>query len=186
MSIPTLPVQVLTEFFHADEVARVHPWPVSWYLISSLCAYRCSWMHIMSMLWSMADAVSPGSCPILFKVRTLNVAICIVRLHFSNFCLSSVADFSNTDARAPTSAGRTPFLPARRAMQFWQVVWLWVMVIFRWLFLFSSIDGTLIDEQQWFLDRTNRSWPLNRRVHTPMCVCVCVCVKMFFNSFISD
>ena len=33
-------------------------------------------------------------------------------------CLSSVADFSNTEARAPTSAGRAPFLPARRAMRF--------------------------------------------------------------------
>ena len=44
----------------------------------------------------MADAVSSGSCPILFKVLTLKVAICIVCLHFSNFCcLSSVAGFSN-------------------------------------------------------------------------------------------
>ena len=58
----------------------------------------------------MADAVISGSCLILFKVLTLNVAICIVCLHFSNFCcLSSVADFSNTEARAPTSAGCTPF-----------------------------------------------------------------------------
>ena len=29
-----------------------------------------------------------------------------------------------------------------------QVVWVWVMVIFRWLFLFSSIEANLIDEQQ--------------------------------------
>ena len=57
----------------------------------------------------MADAVCSGSCPILFKVLTLNIAICIVRLHFSNFCLSSLADSSNTEARAPTSAGRAPF-----------------------------------------------------------------------------
>ena len=41
----------------------------------------------------MADAISSGSCPILFKVLTLNVAICIVCLHFSNCCLSSVANF---------------------------------------------------------------------------------------------
>ena len=96
----------------------------------------------------MADAVSSGSYPIVFKVLTLNVAICIMRLRFSYFCLSSVADFSNTDTRAPTSAGRTPFLPARRAMRCGLVVWVWVMVIFRWLFLFSSIEATLIDEQQ--------------------------------------
>ena len=38
------------------------------------------------------------------------MAICSVCLHFSSFDrLSSVADFSNTEARAPTSAGRAPF-----------------------------------------------------------------------------
>ena len=45
-----------------------------------------------------------GSWPILFRVLRLNVAICIVCLHFTSFCLSlsSVADFSNTEAgRAP-------------------------------------------------------------------------------------
>ena len=87
-------------------------------------------------------------CPILFKVLALNVPICIVRLHFSNFCLSSVADFSNTEVRVPTKAGRTLFLPAWRVMRFGQVVWVWIMVIFWWLFLFSSIEATFIDEQQ--------------------------------------
>ena len=38
-------------------------------------------MHIMSILCSSADAISSGSCPILFKVLTLNVAICSVCLH---------------------------------------------------------------------------------------------------------
>ena len=48
----------------------------------------------------MADAVNASSFPILFKVLMLNVAICIVCLHFSNFCcLSSEADFLNTEAR---------------------------------------------------------------------------------------
>ena len=93
-------------------MASVHSLPVL-YLISLLCVYLCSWMHIMSMLWPMVDAVSSGSCPILFKVLTLNVAICIVRLHFSNFCFRSEADFSNTEAWAPTSAGRTPFFFTR-------------------------------------------------------------------------
>ena len=80
-------------------------------------------MHFMSILCSTADAVSSGSCPILFKVLTLNVAICIVCLHFSSVCcLSSVTDFSNTEARAPTSAERAPFLPVRRAMRFMYVV----------------------------------------------------------------
>ena len=68
----------------------------------------------------MADAVSSGNRPIPFKVLTLNVTICILRLHLSNFCfsLSFATDFSNTEARAPTLAGRAPFLPARRAMWF--------------------------------------------------------------------
>ena len=71
----------------------------------------------------MADAVNSGSCRILFKVLTLNVAICIVRLHFSNFCyLISVADLLNTEAKTPTSSGRILFLPARSAMRFGHVV----------------------------------------------------------------
>ena len=135
ISNPTPPTAALTEFFHADTVTSDHPLPVSWYLISSVCVYLCSCMHIMSILCSSADAIRSGSYPILFKVLTLNVAIFSVYLHFSSFdCLSSVADFSNTESRAPPSAGRAPFLPARRAMRFVYVVWVWVMVIFRWLF----------------------------------------------------
>ena len=41
------------------------------------------------------------------------------------------------------------------------------MVIFRWLFLVASTEATLTDEQQLFPDGTIRSWPLNRRNHTP-------------------
>ena len=131
----TPPTVALTEFFHANTVGTVHPLTVSWYLICSLFVYPCSSMHIMSILCSLADAISSGSWPILFKVLTLKVAICILYLRFSSFwCLSSVADFSNNEARAPTSAGFSPFLPARRAMRFVYVVWVWVMVIFRWLF----------------------------------------------------
>ena len=151
ISFPTPPTVILTKFFHADTVASVHSLPVSWYLISSLCVYLCSFMHIMSILCSTADAVSSVSWPILFKFLTLSVAICVVCLHFNSFYyLSSVADFSNTKARAPTSAGHAPFLPVRRAMRFMYVVWVCVIVIFWWLFLFlfSSIDATLIDEQQ--------------------------------------
>ena len=74
-----------------------------------ICLFATICMHIMSILCSPADAVSSGSCPILFKVLTLNVAICIVCLHFCSFsCLSSVADFSNTEARSLISAGRAP------------------------------------------------------------------------------
>ena len=86
INIPTPPIVELTDFFHADAAASVNPLPESWYLISSLWVYLRFWMHIMSMLWSMVDTVSSGCCPILFKVLTLNLSICIVRLHFSNFC----------------------------------------------------------------------------------------------------
>ena len=146
--MPTPPTVALTEFSHVDTVASIYPLPVSGYLISSLCVYLCSYMHIMSILCSTADAVSSTSWPILFKVLTLNVAICIVCLHFSSFCcLSSVADFSNTEARAPTSAGSTPFLPKRRAMLFMYVVWVWVMLSFDGCYS-QSTEATLIDEQQ--------------------------------------
>ena len=83
ISIRKPPVDALREFSHA--VATVHPLPISLCLfLSSLWVYLCSCMHIMSMLWSIADALSSGSCPILFQVLTLNDAICIVRLLFSN------------------------------------------------------------------------------------------------------
>ena len=73
------------------------------------------------------------------------MAICSVCLHFSSFCrLSSVADFSNTEARAPTSAGRAPFLPAPRAMRFVYVGHGYLSMAV----LFSSIEATLIEEQQ--------------------------------------
>ena len=83
--------------------------------------YLCSCMHIMSMLWSIADAVSSGNSPILFKVLTLNVAISIVCLHFSNFCfsLSSEVDFSNTEGRAPNSTWHTPFFTCVKSDAVW-------------------------------------------------------------------
>ena len=104
----------------------------------------------MSILCSSADAISSGCCPILLKVLTLNVAICRVCLYFSSFdCLSSVADFSNTEARAPTSAGRAPFLPARRAMRFVYVVCVCGLSVghgyLSMTVLFSSIEATLIE-----------------------------------------
>ena len=74
ISMPKPPTVTLTKFFHADTVASIYPLPVSWYLISSLCMYLCSCMHIMFILCSKADAVSSGSWPILFKVLMLNVA----------------------------------------------------------------------------------------------------------------
>ena len=139
ITIPTPPIVALTEFFHADAEINVHPLPVSWHLTFLLWIYLCSCVHIMSMLWSIAEAVSSGSCPILLKVLTLSVAICIVHLNFSYFCFSlkSVDDFLNTGAEAPTSSGRAPFLPARRAMRFGHVVWEWITVIFRRLCFYS-------------------------------------------------
>ena len=148
ISIPTPPTMALTEFFHADTVACIHPLPLSWYLISSVCVYLCSCMHIMSILCSTADAVSSGSWPILSKVLTLNVAICIVCLHFSSFLLFELCSwfFKHWGQGSNLSRMCPPFLLAWRVMWFMYVVWVWVMVIFQWLFLFSSIEATLIDD----------------------------------------
>ena len=143
ISIPTLPIVSLTEFFHKDAVTSVHLLPVSWYLCyECICVLVC----ILSLLWSILDAVTTGSCPILFKVLTLNAAICIVCLHFSNFCLSlsSVSDFRTLGRRLQPQQDAPLFLPALRTMWFGQLVWVCVMIIFRWLFFFffSSIEDT--------------------------------------------
>ena len=79
-----------------------------WY---ARCACICVLICILCLSYIVRfSAISSGSWPILLKVQTLNVAVCIVCLHFSSFCcLSSVADFSNTEARAPTSAEHSLF-----------------------------------------------------------------------------
>ena len=92
ISIPTHRIVALTEVFHADTVASSHPLPASRYLISSLCVYQWSWMHVMSILWSIADTVSSCSCPILFKVLMLNVAICTVCLQCVCVCVRVCGD----------------------------------------------------------------------------------------------
>ena len=96
----------------------------------------------------MVDAISSGRCPILFKVLTLNIAISSVCLHFSFCRLSSVADFSNTEARAPISAGRAPFFTRAKSDA---VCVCGLSVGHGYLsmaVLFSSIEATLIEEQQ--------------------------------------
>ena len=104
-------------------------------------------MHIMSILCSSADAISSGSCPILFKVLTLNVAICSVCLHFSSFDrLSAVADFSNSQG---SNLSRTrPFFTRAKSDA---VCVCGLSVGHGYLsmaVLFSSIEATLIEEQQ--------------------------------------
>ena len=105
-------------------------------------------MHIMSILYSSADAISSGSCPILFKVLTLNVAICNVCLHFSSFdCLSSVADFSNRGQGSNLSRTHPFFTRAKSDA----VCVCGLSVGHGYLsmaVLFSSIEATLIEEQQ--------------------------------------
>ena len=73
--------------------------PFSWLVAFSLAfavMYLYSCMHIMSIIYSIAEAVSSGSWSILLKDLSLNVTICIVRLHFIKFyfSLSSVAYYS--------------------------------------------------------------------------------------------
>ena len=163
-SIPTPPTVALTEFFHADTVASVHPLPVSWYLISSVWVYQCSCMQIMSILCSTADAVSSGSWPILFRILSLNVAICIVCLHFSSFSLSLKADFSNTEARAPTSAGRAPYYPheERCGLCMWFECGSWLSLdVFILIYRSHSYRwAAVVPRSNW------QSWALSRKTHT--------------------
>ena len=95
-SIPTHPMAAL-EFFHTVRYGNIYV------LVCILC-----------LLCAAADMVSSGSWLILFRVLALSVAMCTVLLHLSNFCLglSSVADFSNTWARSPTSAECDSCFPA--------------------------------------------------------------------------
>ena len=58
INIPTPHIVALTEVSHADAETNVHPLKVSWYFISLVCRYLCSWMHIMTMLWSITETVS--------------------------------------------------------------------------------------------------------------------------------
>ena len=168
ISMPTPPTEALTEFFHADAVTSVHPLPVSWYLISSVWVYRCSCMQIMFILYSTADAVTSGSWPILFRVLTLNIAICIVCLHFSSFCLSlsSVADFSNTEARAPTSAGRAPFFTRAKSNAVY-VCGLSVGHGYLAMAMFILIYRSHSYRWAAVVPRSNwQSWALSRKTHT--------------------
>ena len=75
--------------------------------------YLCSCMHTTTILCSAADAVRSANCLILFKFVTFTVDMQTMLLHLSNFGLSldlrSVADFSNTGARAKCG----PFFNAR-------------------------------------------------------------------------
>ena len=132
-SIPTFPMMVLTEFFHADTETNVHLLPVAWYFISNSLwwdLYSC--MHTMSIIWSAADAVSSCNWPILFKILLLNVAMWTVSLRLCNFGLNlsfgCLANYLNIRARSLNSI--------ESAKWFGHMVWIWVMVIFRLLFFY--------------------------------------------------
>ena len=77
--------------------------------------------------------------------------ICIELLHFSNFCfsLSSVTDFSNTEARVPTLAGHVPFFTrAKSDAVRTRGLSMSHGNLSMAVFLFSPIEATFIDEQQ--------------------------------------
>ena len=73
----------------------------------------------MSVLCSTADAVSLNSSFIVFKVLPLKVALVTMFLQLSMLGLDSVADFSNSEAKAPTSAECTLFFTAVRGDAVW-------------------------------------------------------------------
>ena len=128
-SVPTPPLTALTEFFHADAETNIHPLPVLWYSIStSLWWYLCSCTYTMSVMLY-------HRCQLQFLANSnIKCHYLYCALHLSNFCLSSVANFFNTGARVPTSTECVLFLPVWWVMQFGQMVWVWVMVIFWWLY----------------------------------------------------
>ena len=163
--IPIPHTVTLTEFFHADSVASVHPLLVSWYLISSVCVYLCSCMHIMSILCSPADAVSSGSCPILFKVLTLNVAICIVCLHFSSFLLFELCSWFFEHWGQGSSLSRTrPFFTRAKGDAVY-VCGLSVghgylsMAVFILIHRSHPYRWVVVPRSNW------RSWALSRKTH---------------------
>ena len=165
ISIPMPPTVALTEVFHADRVASVHPLPVLWYFISSVWVYPCSCMHIMSILCSTADAVSSGSWPILFKVLTLNVAICIVCLHFSILFLFEHLFFEHWCQGSNLSRTRPCFTRAMSDAVY--VCGLSVghgylsMAVFILIYRSHSYRwAAVVSRSNW------RSWALNRKTHT--------------------
>ena len=64
-------------------------------------------MHMMSIFCLAAHTVSSGSWFIVFNALTWKVAMLTMLLHQSKLGLSSVADFSNSRARALTSVEHT-------------------------------------------------------------------------------
>ena len=101
-------------------------------------------MYMMSILCLSADDVHSGNWFTVFKVLMLNIAMQTMLFHLSYFTfnlgLVFVSDFSNIGARTPTSAERTPYLPAGRAK--------WFERHGNLSYFFSSRDTTLIDDWQ--------------------------------------
>ena len=93
---------------------------------------------VMVSVFLHTYCISSDNSPILFQFLTLNIDRYNVFLHSWNFCLclSSVAYFSKTDARALTSVERAPFLPAQRAMRFGRMAWVRIMIINQWLYFY--------------------------------------------------
>ena len=175
LSITNPPTVALTVFFHADTVASVHPLSVSWYLIFSLCVYLCFCMHIMSILCFTAYAVSSCSWPILFKVQTLNVTICIVCLHFSSFCfLSSVADLSNTERPGlqPQQDAALFYLREERSgLYMWLECGSWLSFDSCFILFYRSHSyrgAAVVPRSKW------RSWALSCKTHVQDKIRLCV------------
>ena len=113
-SIPTYPITTLTQLIQADAGINIHPLPVSSYFIScSQWLYQCSCIYTMSIFCPATVTVNFGSWSKLFKVLTLSDAMSTVLLHLRNVCLNlrSIADFSNSVARAPTQRNTTLVFP---------------------------------------------------------------------------
>ena len=87
------------------------------------------------LLWHSCSIIFNTNCLEFLALIYIYIYIYLYILFFSPFFFFSI--FSSF-----------PFCVHDFIVQFGLVVWVWVMVIFRWLFLFSSTEATLIDEQQ--------------------------------------
>ena len=87
ISIFTPPIAVLIEFFHADAEISISQYRGILRLLyyDGICVFL--YAYYVYVMISTADAVSSDSWPILFKVLTLNLVICIEVIFFLyEFC----------------------------------------------------------------------------------------------------
>ena len=100
-------------------------------------------------------------------LRWMSLFVLFVSIFCSFCCLSSVANFSNTEARPPTSAGRSPFFTRTKS----DAVYTCALSVGQgYLSMAAFILTQRSQLYRWaaVIPRSNwQSWPLSREFHTP-------------------